>query len=293
MNPRLAAVLGVVLVVLFFGNRFVKTVQPGFVAVASFFGEVVDTPYEEGLHFPVNPLYAWTDFDTREKTHKESAQVPTRDQLQTKVDVSIQYAINGALAPRLLQEVGNAEAAVRVFLIPKLRSIVREQGTKIPNAEEFFQDSVRKALEVGIYQKMSEYLEPKGIDVRAVLIRDINLPAVLTKAIEAKKEREQAGERQKAELERYRTEQLQAVARAEGERKAAEEDAKKRVTLADARAYEIREINKAVASNPAYIQLQALEALKSISKDPAAKIYFLDSNSPQPLPLMNIGDPVR
>jgi len=32
-----------------------------------------------------------------------------------------------------------------------------------------------------------------------------------------------------------------------------------------------------------------LEALKAISKDPASKIYFMDGNSPSPLPLMNIG----
>jgi len=29
-----------------------------------------------------------------------------------------------------------------------------------------------------------------------------------------------------------------------------------------------------------------------MATDPAAKIYFMDSNSPSPLPLMNIGDPV-
>jgi len=89
---------------------------------------------------------------------------------------------------------------------------------------------------------------------------------------------------QKAELERFRTEQLQKVALAEAERKAAEEESTKRRTLADARAYEIREINKAVASNPAYIQLQSLEALKAMAKDPAAKIYFLDGSSPAPMP---------
>jgi regulator of protease activity HflC (stomatin/prohibitin superfamily) len=63
--------------------------------------------------------------------------------------------------------------------------------------------------------------------------------------------------------------------------------------LAAAKADEIRLINDAVAKNPAYIKLQSLEALKSMSKDPAAKIYFMDSNSRQPLPLMNIGDPAR
>jgi regulator of protease activity HflC (stomatin/prohibitin superfamily) len=61
--------------------------------------------------------------------------------------------------------------------------------------------------------------------------------------------------------------------------------------LAQAKAKEIKLINDAVARNPAYIKLQSLEALKVMSKDPAAKIYFMDGKSPQPLPLMNIGDP--
>ena len=54
--------------------------------------------------------------------------------------------------------------------------------------------------------------------------------------------------------------------------------------------YEITQINNAIARNPAYIQLQSLEALKSISKDPASKMYFMDGSSPTPLPLMHLGD---
>ena len=138
---------------------------------------------------------------------------------------------------------------------------------------------------------MAEYLEPKGISVSAVLIRDISLPPFITKAIEAKKEREQEVEKQKAELERYRTEQQQLVAQAEAQRSAAEEEAKKRRLLADAQAYEIEKINTAIGKNPNYVKLQALEALKSISKDPASKIYFINGDSAQPLPLMHLSDP--
>jgi len=60
--------------------------------------------------------------------------------------------------------------------------------------------------------------------------------------------------------------------------------------MADAQAYEITKINDAIARNPAYIQLQSLEALKAISKDPASKVYFIDGSSPTPLPLMHLGD---
>jgi len=90
-------------------------------------------------------------------------------------------------------------------------------------------------------------------------------------------------------LERFKTEQQQKVALAKAESEAAQEQAAKQRVLADAQAYEIEKINNAIGNNPNYVKLQALEALKSISKDPASKIYFMDGNSPSPLPLMNIG----
>ena len=83
------------------------------------------------------------------------------------------------------------------------------------------------------------------------------------------------------------------MAQAEAGRAAAEEEAARKIILADAQAYEITQINNAIAKNPAYIQLQSLEALKAISKDPASKVYFMDGASPNPLPLMHLGDPVN
>ena len=248
----------------------------------------MNTP--RGLHIPVNPLYRWTLYDTREKTHMETASVPSQDQLQTQLDVSVQYRMNGDMAPQILEETGDAEAAVRVHLIPKLRSLLREQGKSIVRAEDFFQESTQEKLQVALTEGLREYLEPKGITVTAALIRDITLPPFIVEAIEKKKEREQAVERERAELERVRTELQQQVARAEAGREAAEQEAARKKILADAQAYEITQINNAIASNPAYIQLQSLEALKSISKDPASKVYFMDGSSPNPLPLMHIGD---
>ena len=137
---------------------------------------------------------------------------------------------------------------------------------------------------------MQSYLGPKGVDVEAVLIRDITLPPFITKAIEGKKEREQEVQKQKAELERYQTEQQQKIALAIAEKDAASAKAEERRLLADARAYEITKINDAIGKNPNYVKLQALEALQAISKDPAAKVYFINGDSPQPLPLMHLGD---
>ncbi len=290
MNPRTAIIIFAVFIVVATAGRFVKTIPPGHVGVAILFGSVQPTPYPEGLQIPVNPLYNWVLFDVRQKTHKEVSQVPSRDQLQTKIELSIQYKFIPSMAPRILQETGDAASAVIVHLIPQLRSAVREQGSIVERAEDFFLEEVRSKIETGVLTRLQGYLADKGIEIQAVLIRDISLPTVLAKAIEQKKEREQAVERQRAELERFSTEQLQKVALAAAEREAAEEEVKQRTMLADVRAYEIRKLNEAVARNPTYIQLQSLEALKAMAKDPATKIYFMDSNSPSPLPLLHLGD---
>ena len=288
--PIAIVVIGVFILI---GMNFYKTVPPGRVGVATLFGNVQAEEYTEGLHIPVNPLYKWQLFDARQQTHMETANVPSQDQLQTKLDVSVQFRIDGSMAPVIFQNTGDANSAVRVHLIPKLRSALREQGKSIKRAEDFFQEATQETLQIALTDSMRDYLAPKGIIVSAVLIRDIQLPPFIVEAIEKKKEREHAVERERAELERVRTELQQQVARAKAGREAAEEEAERKKILADATAYEITQINNAIARNPAYIKLQSLEALKAISKDPASKVYFMDGSSPAPLPLMHLGETVR
>ena len=290
MNPKLASVAIVVLLLLMFGQRFLHSVPAGHVGVAILFGEVQPVPYPEGLHI-VNPLFSWVDMDVRQDSLKiTQLEMPTRDQLLSKVDLSIQWRLDAARAPEIYRSTGDKERIVGVHLIPKARSLVRELGTKIERAEDLFQDSTRDRLALELQDGLTAYLADKGIVIDSVLLRNINLPPVLAEAIGRKKEREQEVERQRAELERVKLEQEQQVAQAQASRRAAEEDAKRLRILADAKAYEISTINKAASGNPAYIQLQSLEALEKMAKDPAAKLYFLDSSSPQPLPLMHLGD---
>jgi len=279
------------LAVLFFvGKNLYVSVPAGHVAVATLFGQVQPEPYSEGLHVPVNPLYQWTLFDAREKTHKDVSNVPSQDQLQTRLEVSVQYRIQKEKAADILRQTGTAQDVVAVHLIPKLRSVLREQGKNIKRAEDFFQKETQENLQTALLDGLSTYLTAKGVNVEAVLIRDISLPEFIVKAIEAKKEREQAVERQRAELDRFKLEQDQTIASAEAQKKAAQADADRRRTLADAQAYEINKITQAVAGNTSYIQLEALKTLKSMAQDPAAKIYFVDGQSSNPIPLMHIGE---
>jgi regulator of protease activity HflC (stomatin/prohibitin superfamily) len=292
VNPKLATIAIVALLVLMFGQRFFHSVPAGHVGVAILFGEVQDTPYPEGLNI-VNPLLSWVDLDVRQDSFKiTQLEMPTRDQLLSKVDLSIQWRLDQTKAPEFFRDTGDKERMIQVHLHPKARSLIRELGTKIDRAEDLFKDEVRDQLANELGLQLAAYVADKGIIVESVLLRNINLPPVLAEAIGRKKEREQEVERQRAELERVKLEQEQQVAQAEALFRASEEDAKRIRILAEAKAYEISTINKAASGNPAYIQLQSLEALKKMAEDPAAKLYFMDSNSPSPLPLMNIGDPV-
>jgi regulator of protease activity HflC (stomatin/prohibitin superfamily) len=266
-------------------------VPAGNVAVATLFGKVQDAPLASGLHFPVNPLLKFTTYDIRERTiREEGVGIPTQDQLTTAVDVSIQYRIDGKMTPQILKETGTDDQAIMVHLLPKLRSVLREQGKTVKRAEDFFLDQTQQNLQVKIFGELRDYLQPKGIIIEAVLLRDVRLPQAILVNVERKKQTEQEVERQKAELQRQEIEAQKQVVTAKAEREAATEEAAKKQVLADAQAYEITKINQAIANNPAYIQLEALKTLQAISKDPAAKLYFLDGNSPQPLPLMHLGE---
>jgi len=289
-------VVGAVIIVLaavFVVPRFFKSVPAGHVSVATLFGKIQDEPYNEGLHILWNPFLKFNEYDARQNTHMETVQVPSQDQLATTIEVSVQYRLDRDSAPKMLRDTGDKNKMIEVHLVPKVRSVLREQGKSVEKAENFFLEETQRMIQDNMREELVSYCAPMGIDVSAVLLRDIQLPPFITKAIELKKEREQAAEQQKAELDRYRTEQEQKIAMAEAEAKAAEQEAAKQRVLADAQAYEIEKINTAIAQNPAYIQLQAIEALKEISKDPAAKMYFFSSDSPMPLPLMHMGDAVK
>lgn len=266
-----------------------KRIDTGYVGVPTLFGKPTGDIVEEGIHFPINPFLSWPTYDARQKTHKENIGVPSRDQLVTSIDVSVQWRIDRHKTVDLLQNVGeDLETVTDIHMIPKLRSIVREAGKSITRAEDFFLEETQRRLQAELTAGLQAYLGPKGIIVDDVLIRDVDLPRFIQSAIEAKKVREQEAEKQKAELIRFETEQQQKIVEAKAAKEASELEAEKKKIDADARAYEIQKLQEAIAQSPAYIQLEALKTLQSISKDPAAKLYFMNGDSPNPLPLMHL-----
>lgn len=252
-------------VIVYVALFWVQQVPAGHVKVATLFGEVQTQVYPEGLHFPVNPLYVWDQYDVRQKTQKfDKMGVPSQDQLISHFDVSLQYRIIGQKAPEIKKNTGTAGDVVAIHVVPYFRSLIREQGKTVANAEEFYSESVQNRMQVEMMEALTQTLEPVGIEMQGILIRNVILPPFIAKAVEDKKRREQEAEKQKAELKRFTTEQEQKIATANAEFEAAKLEEQRIRLLADAEAYKIKQINQAAQQSPAYIQLKQIEAWNGI-----------------------------
>jgi len=274
-NVRMAKLLGsialpiiILLIILMVLTPF-TTIPAGHVGVASLFGKVDTQELNEGFHF-INPLKKIQKIDCRNKelTLKDVG-VPSQDQLTTDVDVTVKWRVDRNLAAEAVQDTGNASALETVHLTPKLRSLIREAGKGIKNAEDFYQDEIQVSMQARILEGLAD-LSQKGILVEEVLLRRFDLPRMIVQGVEDKKRQKQLAERQVEELKRFTTEQEQKQVQAKAEKLAAIEEAEKRRALADAKAYEITAQAKAQAeaieiegqalrTNPEIIQLRAVE----------------------------------
>jgi len=253
-------VIGMLLLAVFTWAFCTETVNPGHVAVPVMFGNVREAALEPGLHVPVNPLLDFTHFDCRQKTYlAENVGVPSQDKLVTFMDVSVQYHLDANMAPTMLDETGNAEAVLSTHMIPKLRSLLREQGKSVERAESFFLEATQTALQASLQNGLDEFCGKEGIVIDDILIRDVRLPAVIVNAVNQTKERQEQTAREQAEFERFEIEQQKKVAEAAAQRQAAEEEAQRKRTIADAEAYEINTRGTALRENPEILRLEAIQ----------------------------------
>lgn len=214
------------------------TIPSGHVGVVTLFGKVDEQELGEGFHI-INPLKKVYKIDCRnqEETFNDLG-VPSQDQLSTEVDITVKWKVNPEYAAEAFKETGDADKLKIVHLVPKVRSLVREAGKTVERAEDFYQNEVQSSMQTQIQDGLQD-LSAKGILVDDVLMRRVDLPRTIIEGVHAKKRQEQKAEQQKAEFDRFKTEQQQKIAQAEAEREASEQQALQRKLLADAKAYEI------------------------------------------------------
>jgi prohibitin 1 len=189
-----------------------KVVPPGNVGVLVLLGRVYGT-IPEGVHL-VNPLASMELMSVRTKEVFEHAEAPSREGLNVVLEVSCLYHLMANKADQVYRSIGlNYEDIV---VKPQFRAAIRDNTVKHESKDLY--TSGREMITNEIYSELVSDLKPRGIEVEKILLRRVQLPQMVTDAINAKLAADQeaqqmqfvlAKERQEAERKRIEAQGIQ------------------------------------------------------------------------------------
>ena len=185
-----------------------------------------------------------------------SSNLPSKEGLNVSAVISILYRIQPEKAPAILENMGvNYEDIV-------ISSVFRSAAADV--CSRFYAKDMhsaeRASIEKAITEQMRELLAPRGFDIQAVLLKNIQLPAGLARAVEEKLEAEQDAQRMEFLLDREKKEAQRKVIEAQG----------------------IRDSQKVISEGltDQIIKWQSLEVFKQLSQSPNSKIIITDGKVP-------------
>ena len=194
------------LVILLFAS--VVSVPTGHVGVLTLFGRVTGETLGEGIHV-INPLKSVQRLSIQTQSVKESASVPSNEGLILALDTSLLFHLDRSKAAEVYQKVG-ANYAEKI-VEPTLRAAIRA-ATSAHTANALYTNA-RELVQQQIQEELIAQLAPRGVIIENVLLRDVQLPAMLKSSIEAKQQAEQDAlrmsfilQKEKQEAERKRIE---------------------------------------------------------------------------------------
>lgn len=242
-NVAVSTALAVVFTIL----SAVLVVAPGTNQVKTVFGSVDPDPLEAGVHL-VNPLADFVEYDLRQRTATlEDVSLQTQDRLSSMVDISVTLSAKAATTPTMYVDSGTLPQAMDKHVTPALRSIIREVGRTVPEAQQLVNADAQARVQDEIENKLNEYLSDKGFVVHAVMLRDIELPKEVKEAVIQAVQRKEQIEREKAQLKIVEQQAQQQVVQAQAAEQAAIATANAVRIQADATAYRILTEAKATA----------------------------------------------
>src|ERR1700719_3508721 len=205
-NRFLRIVVAVLVLILLFSST--TSIPTGHVGVLTLFGRVTGDVLGEGIHL-INPLKSVQKLSVQTQSVKESANVPSNEGLILALDTSLLFRLDRNKAAQVYQTVGDNYA--EKIVEPTLRAAIRA-STSSHTANALYTNA-RELVQQQIQDELTAQLSVRGVIVEAVLLRDVQLPAMLKCSIEAKQQAEQDAlrmsfilQKEKQEAERKRIE---------------------------------------------------------------------------------------
>ncbi|MCG8321424.1 MAG: prohibitin family protein [Cytophagales bacterium] len=185
-----------------------------------------------------------------------NANLPSKEGLNVGAVISILYRIKPENAPSIIENIGTEYEQVVIT------SVFRSASADV--CSRFYAKDMhtaqRSTIESEITRQMSRLLGNRGFDIEAVLLKTIQLPEGLARAVEEKLEAEQDAQRMEFLLQREKLEAQRKLVEAEGTR-----DAQKIISEG---------LSKQI------LQWQTIEAFKKLSESPNSKVIITSGNSP-------------
>lgn len=138
----------------------------------------------------------------------------TSEGLYVGLDITVLYKIDPGRADEIRSSIGLEGEYQQIIVRPAIRSTIREIISD-HEASDIYGEG-RATVEVEIFDRLASMLQPRSIYVEQVLLREVELPAELTKAIEAKKQAEQEALRMQYVLEKEVLEKERKIIEAGG-----------------------------------------------------------------------------
>lgn len=256
-GSKAALIAALVIIPIYAGIAYVP---PGHVGVLVLFGRVTGEVLPEGIHL-VNPFKTNNTTSVRTQELKETASVPSKEGLIMTLDTSLLFRLDPKQASKVFQSIG--PQFIDVVVVPNFRSAIRSV-TAANNANALYTGE-REVVAQKIAEELRRELDPRGVIVESVLLREVQLPPMLRASIEAKQQAEQDALRMSFVLQKERQ---------EAERKRIE-------------AQGIADFQRIVAQgiSPQLLTWKGIEATEKLTQSPNTKVVVI-GNTKNGLPLI-------
>lgn len=230
------------------------------VGVLETFGKVHDTTWGPGLHAWL-PWIGVHRINCRTMQIEERTSTPTNEGLVVGLDVSILYHPEPVSAKEIYARYGGVDGLTSNVLVPEFRSVIRDVTAGF-NAVDLYSGR-REEIGKKMLTDLRTRLSGRGINVEAVLLRNIVLPEQVAKAVEAKLAADQQAQQMEFVL-----------------RKEQKEADRKRIE-----AQGIADFQRIVTAGitPGLLTWKGIEATKDLAASPNAKVIIAGGKNGLPV----------